>query len=93
MRKELPMPNSDAPGSLESAVKRLVESGRYPSRNEVLREGVRLVEEQEKMLATLDDALDRGLADADAGRVQDADTVFADLKARYAAKEGGSATE
>jgi antitoxin ParD1/3/4 len=87
------MPNSVALGSLESTVKRLVESGRYTSRSEVLREGVRLVEEREKMLAALDDALDRGLADADAGRVRDADSVFADLKARYAAMRDGNSAE
>lgn len=83
------MPSSVALGNLEAVVKRLVESGRYNSRSEVLREGVRLVEEREKLLALLDTALERGLADADAGRVQDADAVFAGLKARYAAGAGG----
>ena len=43
------------------------------------------MEEREKALAALDAALERGLADADAGRVHDADEVFAELKARYAA--------
>jgi antitoxin ParD1/3/4 len=45
------MPSSVALGNLEGTVKRLVESGRYNSRSEVLREGVRLVEEREKALA------------------------------------------
>lgn len=79
------MPSSVALGNLESTVKRLVESGRYNSRSEVLREGVRLVEEREKALIALDAALERGLADADAGRVNDADEVFGALKARYSA--------
>ena len=79
------MPSSVALGNLESTVKRLVESGRYNSRSEVLREGVRLVEEREKTLAALDAALERGHADADAGRVHDADEVFSELKARYVA--------
>jgi antitoxin ParD1/3/4 len=79
------MPSSVALGNLEGTVKRLVESGRYNSRSEVLREGVRLVEEREKALAALDAALERGLADADAGRIHDADDVFGKLKARYAA--------
>ncbi len=85
------MPSSVALGNLEKTVKRLVESGRYNSRSEVLREGVRLVEEREKTLAALDAALERGLADADAGRVRDADEVFSELKARYAAVVAGSA--
>ena len=85
------MPSSVALGNLEDTVKRLVESGRYHSRSEVLREGVRLVEEREKTLAALDAALERGLADSDAGRVHDADEVFAALKARYAALVAGSA--
>ena len=87
------MPSSVALGNLEGTVKRLVESGRYNSRSEVLREGVRLVEEREKALAALDAALERGLADADAGRVHDADDVFGKLKARYAAMAGGSLEE
>lgn len=78
------MPSSVALGNLECTVKRLVASGRYNSRSEVLREGVRLVEEREKTLAALDTALERGLADADAGRVHEADEVFGALKARYA---------
>ena len=79
------MPSSVALGNLEETVKRLVASGRYHSRSEVLREGVRLVEEREKTLAALDAALEQGLADADAGRVHDADDVFSSLKARYRA--------
>ena len=85
------MPSSVALGSnLEGTVTRLVQSGRYNSRSEVLREGVRLVEEREKALAALNASLERGLADADAGRVHDADEVFAELKSRYAAMPGGS---
>jgi antitoxin ParD1/3/4 len=85
------MPISTLLGSnLEGAVQRLVESGRYNSRDEVLREGVRLVEEREKAVAALDAALERGLADADSGRIHDADEVFAELKARYAGMTGGT---
>jgi antitoxin ParD1/3/4 len=77
------MPSSVALGNLEIAVKRLVASGRYNSKSEVIREGIRLVEEREKKLAALDDALMRGVADADAGRVTPADQVFDALRARY----------
>jgi antitoxin ParD1/3/4 len=76
---------------LETYVDSLVESGRYNSRSEVLREGVRLVEEREKRLAVLDAALERGLADADAGRVRPASEVRDRLSAKYerAAKDRG----
>jgi antitoxin ParD1/3/4 len=70
-------------GSLEAVVNWLVESGRYNSKSEVLREGVRLVEEREKRLAALDEALARGLADIGAGRVHPANEVFDELKERY----------
>ena len=55
-------------GNLESVVTRLVESGRYNSKSEVLREGIRLLDEREKRLEALDAALARGLADVEAGR-------------------------
>jgi antitoxin ParD1/3/4 len=76
------MPSSvDLGKNLEKAVHDLVKSGRYNSRSEVLREGVRLVQEREARLAALDAALARGIEDADAGRVTDAATAFDDLAA------------
>jgi antitoxin ParD1/3/4 len=77
------MPSSVALGNLESVVKRLVASGRYNSKSEVIREGIRLVEEREKKLAALDAALARGVADVESGRVHPADEVFDELRARY----------
>ncbi|GLS23185.1 addiction module antitoxin [Labrys miyagiensis] len=78
------MPSSVALGKqLEGTVERLVASGRYNSKSEVIREGIRLVEEREKRLAALDAALDRSLADIEAGRIHSADEVFAELRARY----------
>lgn len=59
----------DLGSRLEDVVTELVKSGRYNSRSEILREGVRLVQEREARLAALDAAIARGLADADAGRV------------------------
>jgi antitoxin ParD1/3/4 len=78
-------------GNLEAVVTRLVESGRYNSKSEVLREGVRLVEEREKRLAALDAALARGLADVEAGRVKPLREVADRLIAKYErmAKERG----
>ncbi len=68
---------------LEGYVNNLVKTGRYNSRSEVLREGVRLVEEREKRLAALDAAIARGLADADAGRVKPLQDVADRLSAKY----------
>lgn len=81
----------DLGGNLEDVVTRLVKSGRYNSRSEILREGVRLVQERESRLAALDASIRRGLADADAGRVHDLNAVAEALDARYAAmiKTGG----
>ena len=76
---------------LESFVTGLVKSGRYNSRSEVIREGVRLVQEREAKLAALETAIARGIADGDAGRVKPADEVFDRLQAKYEgmAKAGG----
>lgn len=80
------MPSSANLGSqLEGYVTDLVKSGRYNSRSEVLREGVRLVEEREKRLMALDVAIARGLADADAGRVKPIGDVATRLAAKYRA--------
>lgn len=79
------MISADLGRTLEAVVAQLVASGRYNSKSEVLREGVRLVQEREARLAALDAALARGLADADAVRVTPADEVFDRLEARYRA--------
>ncbi|WP_275785211.1 type II toxin-antitoxin system ParD family antitoxin [Pararhizobium gei] len=71
---------------LEDYVTDLVANGRYKSRSEVLREGVRMIEDREKRLAALDLSIARGLADVEAGRVKPAKDVLARLVAKY---EGG----
>ena len=77
------MPSSvDLGKKLESVVSNLVKNGRYNSRSEVIREGVRLVEERERRLAERDKALAEGLADIKAGRVYPADEVFAEVRRR-----------
>ncbi|EHK57483.1 type II toxin-antitoxin system ParD family antitoxin [Allomesorhizobium alhagi] len=75
--------SADLGPHLEEFVSKLVNKGRYNSKSEVLREGVRLIEEREARLAALDAALARGIADADAGRVKPAEEVFARLEAKY----------
>ena len=80
------MPNSvDLGKPLEKFVATLVKSGRYNSKSEVLREGVRLIQEREARLLALDAAIARGLADADAGRLNTAGPVFDRLAAKYRA--------
>lgn len=75
--------SADLGAHLEGVVNELVGTGRYNSKSEVLREGVRLVEEREQRLAALNSALAKGIADADAGRVKPAEEVFARLEAKY----------
>lgn len=70
---------------LESYIQQLVNSGRYGSKSEVLREGVRLVQDRETKLAALDASIMRGLADADAGRTTPASEVFDELDTKYKA--------
>ena len=66
--------------TLEKAVTELVETGRYNSKSEVLREGVRLVQEREARFRELAAKLQAGQDDIDAGRVYPADEVFAELR-------------
>ncbi len=77
--------NADLGTPLETFVSGLVASGRYRSPDEVLREAVRLFQEREAKLATLDAAINRGLADVAAGRVTPAAEVFDALEAKYRA--------
>lgn len=70
---------------LEDYIDGLVKSGRYETRDDVLKEGLRFLELRERRKRELDEALDRGLADAAAGRVQPIEDVAARLKAKYQA--------
>ena len=70
---------------LEDYIQQLVEAGRYGSKSEVLREGIRLVQDRETRLAALDASIARGLADVDAGRTAPADDVFKRLEDKYRA--------
>jgi antitoxin ParD1/3/4 len=82
------MISADLGRTLESFLTRLVETGRYNSKSEVLREGVRLIQEREARLAALDASIARGLADAEAGRTSPAEKVFERLEAKYRAAAG-----
>jgi len=78
--------SADLGAQLEAFVTDLVASGRYNSKSEVLREGVRLIQEREARLLALDAAIARGLADAEAGRITPVGAVFDRLEARLKAK-------
>lgn len=73
--------SADLGAKLEAVVEDLVKNGRYNSKSEVLREGVRLVQEREAALAELWAKLDAGLADVAAGRTHAAEDVFDELEA------------
>lgn len=79
------MISADLGQQLESFITRLVETGRYNSKSEVLREGVRLIQDRETRLTALDASIARGLADADAGRTAPAESVFDRLETKYRA--------
>lgn len=79
------MISADLGSQLEGFVSKLVETGRYNSKSEVLREGIRLIQEREARLAVLDQALTKGIADAEAGRTKPAGDVLTRLEAKYEA--------
>jgi antitoxin ParD1/3/4 len=78
------MPSSYSLGQhFEAFVQGQLSSGRYQNASEVLRDALRLMEERERRLASLDASIARGIADIEAGRVHHADTVFNELESRY----------
>jgi len=80
------MPSSYTLGKhFEDFVQAQLASGRYGNASEVLRDALRLMEDRERKLASLDASIARGLADIEAGRVHDADDVFNELEAELEA--------
>ena len=77
--------SADLGDVLEKVVNDLVENGRYNSKSEVLREGVRLVQEREARLRELEASLEAAQVEAERDGWLDAEAVFDELKARYAA--------
>jgi len=78
--------SADLGETLEKFVTTLVATGRYHSKSEVLREGVRLIQEREARLAALDASIARGAADAEAGRVKTTAAVFDRLESKLEAE-------
>ena len=81
------MPSSYAPGAhFEALMDDLIASGRYNSRSEILRDGLRVIEERESRrqleLEALRKAIQEGI---DSGPGLPADEVFGRLRAKYKA--------
>jgi antitoxin ParD1/3/4 len=70
---------------LDEFVQAQISSGRYSDATAVLRHALTLMEDRERRASELDAALRHGLDDAAAGRMRDADKVFADLDRDLAA--------
>lgn len=67
----------------ELFVQAQIASGRYVDADEVLRDALRLMKDRERDLADLSVSLARGVADADAGRVEEGDELFDRLERKY----------
>jgi antitoxin ParD1/3/4 len=82
------MPSSYAVGEhFERFIKEQVQGGRYASASEVVRDALRLLEEQERTrLATLDVLRDEIRKGLDSGAGKPAEEVFTRLERKYAAK-------
>ena len=81
--------NISLPDPMRDWVQARVDSGQYAGASDYVRELIRrdqtATSERERMLTKLDASLEQGLADADAGRVKDAEAVLGRLEAKYAA--------
>lgn len=67
---------------LEAFITEAVKNGRYGSRSEVLREGVRLVQEREAKWARFEAEIQKGIDSADRGELIPAEEAFEELN-RY----------
>lgn len=71
----------------EAKVDALVAQGRFASREDVVREGLRLIEERdaetERLRADLIAMLEEGLADVEAGRTYPIEDVMSEMEMRY----------
>lgn len=67
----------------DAFIRKLVESGRYSSASEVMREALREMEERLTAQERLDKALRKGLASADAGRVTESAKVWEELHREF----------
>jgi antitoxin ParD1/3/4 len=78
------------PPEMASFIRQKVNSGLYGSNSEIIREALRGMMDRDRRLERLDAAIAQGVADAEAGRVQDIDDVRAELRGRFAVGSEGS---
>ncbi len=82
------MPSSYSLGPhFEAFIQSQLATGRYGNASEVIRDALRQMEEREKQYAALDATLTKAIAEVEAGEFYDANEVFDELEARYAAME------
>jgi antitoxin ParD1/3/4 len=75
----------------EHFIHQMVENGRYNNASEVVRDGLRMMEERERRSAALDSLLSQSRADAKAGRITPAEQVFDELEAEIRTMPDNSA--
>ena len=68
------------PPEMASFIRQKVDSGLYGSNSEIIREAMRGLMERERRLERLDGAIALGLADAEAGRVQEIEALRRELR-------------
>jgi antitoxin ParD1/3/4 len=82
--------NVSVPDPMRDWVQSRIDSGRYASVSDYVRDLIRKDQmaagDQDQWLASLDAALERAVADAEAGRVTSADAVFDRLQTKYETK-------
>ena len=81
--------NVSVPDPMRDWVQSRVDTGRYASVSDYVRDLIRRDQagatDEARWLAALDASIERGVADSRAGRVHDAGEVFDRLEAKYAA--------
>jgi antitoxin ParD1/3/4 len=84
--------NISLTSELDAFLQSRVKSGRYQTTSEVVREALRLLQNQEKEreegLKQLKAKLQRGAAQAESGELLDADEVFQELRQLIAERRG-----
>lgn len=78
--------SADLGPKMEKYLTKLVKSGRYRTKSEVIREGLRLLQDQEKQrIAALERTIQAGIDSADAGRLSPMDEAKTRILARVRA--------
>ena len=78
--------NASLTAELSNFVESLVNAGRYQSSSEVVRQGLRMLQEHEIGLTELKAKIAKGVKQADKGELIDGEEVFQKLKKRSEAR-------